>query len=367
MQWKQMGWSFMVDPFNLLNMRFVPCTLAIDEHGIIQAVQPRLDRAEVLIEHFVEATFAPPDENVSASTIITQATKPTNYDPTALSDYAVALTLWGTQDDLDEAIAVSQKALALQADDRTHFNLGVIYRMRYDSPYRQEGDFANAVTHWTAALNHDPNNYIWRRRIQQYGPRLDKPYSFYDWVSDARSEIEARGETPFALTIEPGGAEFAYPSDDFASSDTATNPDPDNRIYQDEQGLIDADIVVVPPQIVAGESARVHITLRPTDDAHWNNEVDDTLLWIDSDTAWTIDQPYQTVPNGDGATSEEARHFEFEVRTADDTATGEHTLQAYTLYYICEDINGICLYRRLDVAIPVTVLSSDGRRLKDGG
>ncbi|MEL6527368.1 MAG: hypothetical protein AAFQ07_16825, partial [Chloroflexota bacterium] len=198
MQWKQMGWSFMVDPFNLLNMRFVPCTLAIDEHGIIQAVQPRLDRAEVLIEHFVEASLAPPDENVSASKIITQATKPANDDPTMLSDYAVALTLWGTQDDLDEAIAVSQKALALQADDRTHFNLGVIYRMRYDSPYRQEGDFTNAVTHWTAALNHDPNNYIWRRRIQQYGPRLDKPYSFYDWVSDARSEIEARGETPFA-------------------------------------------------------------------------------------------------------------------------------------------------------------------------
>jgi hypothetical protein len=37
-----------------------------------------------------------------------------------------------------------------------------------------------AVQYWTMALDMDSNQYIWRRRIQQYGPRLEKPYSFYD-------------------------------------------------------------------------------------------------------------------------------------------------------------------------------------------
>lgn len=53
--------------------------------------------------------------------------------------------------------------------------------------------------------------YIFRRRIQQYGPRLDKPYPFYDWVSEARAAVLARGETPVEPRVEPGGAELAAP------------------------------------------------------------------------------------------------------------------------------------------------------------
>ncbi|MEO1289922.1 MAG: hypothetical protein AAFV93_19370, partial [Chloroflexota bacterium] len=347
MQWKQMNWSFMVDPFNLLNMRFVPCTIAIDEHGIIQAVQPRLDRAEEFIELFVNQTFDAPQNPPPAQKFITQAEKPTIQSAQVLSDYAVALALWDDETRLDEAITVSQQALAIQEDDRTHFNLGVIYRMRYDSVYRQDDDFSNAIHHWTQALNYDPNNYIWRRRIQQYGPRLDKPYPFYDWIPTAREAIIARGETPHSLSIEPRGAEFAEPIQIFDSQSTQNNPDPDNRIYQDTEPLIDADIVVVPPQIVAGESVRVHITLRPNDEAHWNNEVDDTVLWVNQTEGWQADQAHHhTVPNGAGATSDETRQFELELRSSSELVTGQHSITAYSLYYICEDVNGICLYRR---------------------
>lgn len=362
-----MNWSFMVDPFNLLNMRFVPCTIAIDEHGIIQAVQPRLDRAEEFIDLFVNQSFDAPQNPPPAQKFVTQAEKPTIQSAQALSDYAVALALWGDETQLNEAITVSQQALAIQEDDRTHFNLGVIYRMRYDSAYRQDDDFSNAIHHWTQALNHDPNNYIWRRRIQQYGPRLDKPYPFYDWIPTAREAIIARGETPHSLSIEPRGAEFAEPMQIFDSQSAQDNPDPDNRIYHDTEPLIDADIVVVPPQIVAGESVRVHITLRPNDEAHWNNEVDDTVLWVNQTEGWQADQAHHTVPNGAGATSDETRQFELELRSLSDLATGQHSITAYSLYYICEDVNGICLYRRQDLTIPIEILSADGRKLKDGG
>lgn len=357
----------MVAPFNLLNMRVVPCTLAIDEHGIIQAVQPRLDRADEFIELFINRQFDAPENAPPARKIITQAKKPEKEEAIELANYAVSVALWGDETDLDEAIAVSQQALALQPDDRTHFNLGVIYRMRYDSQFRQPNDFANAVTHWTAALNHDPNNYIWRRRIQQYGPRLDKPYSFYDWVKQARQEITARGDTPYPLTIEPRGAEFAHPSAEFGTGDTAKNPDPDKRIFHDDEGLIDVDMVVVPPQIVAGESARVHITMRPNTEAHWNNEVDDTVLWIENHQKWSIDKQHHTVPNGRGDTSSEPRHFEFEMRSTEGTPEGKHVIMAFSLYYICEDTNGVCLYRRRDITIPIDILPPDGRRLRDGG
>lgn len=59
----------------------------------------------------------------------------------------------------------------------TEFRLGVAYRARYDSLLRQPGDFRKAVEHWERALALDANQYIWRRRIQQYGPRFDKPIS----------------------------------------------------------------------------------------------------------------------------------------------------------------------------------------------
>ena len=49
-------------------------------------------------------------------------------------------------------------------------------------------------------------------RIQQYGPRLDKPYPFYDWVPTAIEEITARGETPVDLSVELVASEFAEPS-----------------------------------------------------------------------------------------------------------------------------------------------------------
>ena len=119
--------------------------------------------------------------------------------------------------------------------------------MRHESAGRRPGDFQAAIDAWGRALELDPNQYIWRRRIEQYGPRLAKPYAFYDWVAQAKAEISRRGETPVPLAVEPYGSELAGPVRDvLAEASAPFEPDPKGQIHRDEQRLIEAEVVVVP-------------------------------------------------------------------------------------------------------------------------
>src|SRR5262249_26459693 len=158
-------------------------------------------------------------------------------------------------------IGAYQAALEIEpADGPTQFRLGVAYRMRYESSDILPDDFQNAVNHWKAALELDPNQYIWRRRIQQYGPRLAKPYSFYEWVNFARKEIRARGEQPLPLVVEPSGAEFAYPSKAFPDAGFhKKEPDPEGRIARDTEEFTRTEITSVPPVVSPGSSVRFHL------------------------------------------------------------------------------------------------------------
>ena len=136
--------------------------------------------------------------------------------------------------------------------------------MRHESAGRRPGDFQAAIDAWGRALELDPNQYIWRRRIEQYGPRLAKPYAFYDWVVQAKAEISRRGETPVPLTVEPYGSELAGPVRDvLAEASAPFEPDPKGQIHRDEQRLIEAEVVVVPTRVRPGQAARVHVTFRP--------------------------------------------------------------------------------------------------------
>ncbi|MEO1084815.1 MAG: hypothetical protein AAFY88_11290, partial [Acidobacteriota bacterium] len=271
--------------------------------------------------------------------------------------------LWGGPDALDAAIAGYRLALAEAADGvdlgAVHFRLGVSLRRRADSSMRRDGDFAAAIEHWGRALDADPNQYIWRRRIQQYGPRLEKPYSFYDWVDEARREIVARGETPAELDVEPRGAELAHPSRDFKAVDAdAEPPIHAHRIHRDEKGLVRLEQTLVPGQVTPGSAARVHLTFRPNAEikGHWNNEADDMEVWLEAPEGWKLDRRRLTVANPPQLVSGEERRLELEVRSPADARPGaDAELQGFALYYVCEDIRGTCLYRRHDftVALPV--------------
>ena len=351
MQWKRMDWPVMVDSLDLLGVSGVPTTLFLDEQGIIRAIQPKKEDLE---QFLAEDSSAGEDYGTQESDLPNLAElKKLSEDGTReqLKNYADALFLWGGPQNLDAAIERFENLSKQDPEDGSvEFSLGVAYRRRYDSGSRDSEDFHKAVEHWGKALEIDPNQYIWRRRIQQYGPRLDKPYSFYDWVETARKEILARGEAPRPLVVEPGGAELAYPSKSLVGSGSnAVEPDPGSRIRTDQEGLIRVRSVVVPNTSDGELSARVHILFSPDlgEKAHWNNEAGDMQVWLAPQGNLEIDKKLLVLEVPREEVSQETRRAEFEVRS-EAQLRGNMTIPGYALYYVCEDVTGTCLYRRLD-------------------
>jgi hypothetical protein len=202
-----------------------------------------------------------------------------------------------------------------------------------------------------------PNQYIWRRRVEQYGPRQTKPYPFYDWVQTAGREIRARGDIPVNVSVPPTGSEIAGPAREWdAESHDGKAPDPQGRIARDTQGLVLAEATTVPTSVKPGEVVRVHLTLRPNDTlhAHWNNEAEQLKVWIDLPPGWQASSQLLVAPQPDQPESSEPRRLEFEIRTAPD-ARGATNLTAYALCYICEEATGTCTFLRHDIPLTVAV------------
>lgn len=359
MQWKQLDWPILWDPFNLLELPAVPITMLVGSGRVIRMLQPELDRAPEITSRLLnpEDVEATPTEDVPSPVPASdQMSPPSTSSPIDWSGHAVALALWGGAERLDEAMAASERAVGAGADGRLWFRHGVIARMRHDSASRRPDDFRSAVESWTRALRGDPNNYIWRRRLQQYGPRLAKPYSFYDWVPTARSEIESRGETPEDLSVEPGGAEFADPalSEDMSSP---APPPPDGRIAPDLAPYVDVRGSVVPSSVRPAGLARIHLDmeLSPVMVAHWNNEAGPLQVWIDPPEGWDTPSTHVALDVPDSAVSDERRHAEFEVGVPHDAKRGTHEIDVVMLYGVCEDETGVCLVRRREVRIRVEV------------
>lgn len=359
MQWHQMDWPVMIDPLNLLELEAVPIITAIDEYGTAHQVTQDSFAAEFMQQAFSPAAASAAPGAAERRDIATLQTQAINGDAAAWGAYGAALYLWEDIGRIDEAVEAFRRAAALEPDEgRWHFRLGACLRRRYDSDRRQAPDFQGAVAEWGAALALDPNQYIWRRRIQQYGPRLDKPYPFYDWVHAAREDIRARGEIPVELDIEPAGAEFAEPLKELlADSSAAENPDPRGQIWRDDGQLVRVEVVSVPAEIAPGGSARIHLTFRPDPErkVHWNNEADDLVLWVEAPPGWELERSFYSIANPPEPVSGETRRLDFELKCGPTTTPGEATLSAYALYYVCEDVDGTCLYRRQDIAIPLRI------------
>jgi hypothetical protein len=357
MQWKRMDWPILVDSLNLLDVTAVPITVLIDEAGVVRATGVR--RTEQLEEFLALPAPEEPAEPVEAAAPDLASLRRAAADGDAAANVALAdaLVMWGEPSDLTEAIESYLRTVAPDSEDgRVFFRIGVAQRRRFESDHRQPDDFADAVIAWQAALELDPNQYIWRRRIQQYGPRLDKPYSFYDWVHEARREIEARGEQSAPLAVEPSGAEFASPQKEFAPGVAAQEPDPQRRIDIDDGEFIEVRAVATPG--TGGQRAvRAHVSLAPRADrrAHWNNEADPLAVWMHVPEGWSADQRLATGANPPSAVSDELRSVEFELSWPEGAERGARTLRGYALYNVCEDVDGVCLYRRQDFEVPVVV------------
>jgi hypothetical protein len=363
-QWQEFDWPIVQDPFNKLGLRAVPIPVAIDEAGIVVSTRMKISQLAGFLSK-------PPPTGTSKAIVparpdlVSLKTAAARDGKQAWQEFGDALMLFGADDRVTDAINAYNSVDAgnprrlnanggrlLPAD--LHFRVGVALRRRFDSKRRKPGDFQAAVDAWSAALDSDPNHYIYRRRIEQYGPRLIKPYPFYDWVEAARKAVIARGETPVSLSVEPSGAEIAMPSKRFVRAvDINRNPDPDGKIDRDNR-YVKTSIVVVPGRIKAGESVRIHIRMSPTESAKWNNEVEATKVWLNLPDKWQTESHLLSTALPKAAESTEERRFEVEFQSPKN-ANGKTIITGYALYYICENGNGQCLYRRQNFQFSVEV------------
>lgn len=361
-QWKEFGWPILHDPINVLGSAAVPIVLAIDEHGIVRSTRPN---PKTFAADFLEKTFA---DDATNKTVPPTPVHPPKFDDLkaaaevakaadAWRRYGDTLALWGGEEKLSAAIAAYRQAVTHDPKDGpAWFRLGVCLRRRSETTTREADDFQAAVAAWGTALDLDPNQYIWRRRIQQYGPRLDKPYPFYDWVPEAESDIRKRGETPVALPVRPDGAEVAQPTKAFAAvKDAPTDPDPKGKVNRDT-GSVTCEAVVVPAAVKPGQSARVHLTFRlaakKTD--HWNNEAEPLRVWADPPAGVAVSERLIAAERPKAATSTEPRTIGFEVQVPTD-ASRTVRIPIYALYHLCDDAGGTCRFVRLDTAVEIPV------------
>ncbi|HEX2714055.1 MAG TPA: hypothetical protein VHM88_17815, partial [Candidatus Acidoferrales bacterium] len=115
------------------------------------------------------------------------------------------------------------------------------------------------------------------------------------------------------------------------------------------------ETTVVPNTRAQEVSERVHVVFRPNpaNKTHWNNEAGSFVFWVSAHAGWSVSQHLTTIPHPSQLVSTEPREVEFEVRGPERSGAPAVTLPAYALYYVCEDVNGVCMYRRQDVAITV--------------
>lgn len=249
--------------------------------------------------------------------------------------------------DLDAAVRLFGK----QNSAEGRFRHGVALRARSETDARRPGDAQKAVVEWQAALAMNPNQYIWRRRIQQYGPRLAKPYNFYGWVAEARRVIEARGDTPVPLRTEPRGAELLAPNAPIHEG--PTDRDPDGKIDRDKGGMILVETIVTPPAVRPGGRVRVRLLFRPGK-AKWNNEGQVLSAHLGGRGLRAVEGGLIHAP-AKTPHSTELRVLECEVQVAGDAKPGRHTLLGYALYDVCVDEDGTCRYLRQDLSLPIEV------------
>ena len=375
-QWRQLDWPIAVDSLNLLDLAAVPIPVAIDESGIVRLGRPSpTSFAKEFLEKSYTAVNVPQGYNraeradpMSLSRAARQGGSAEAYR--ALGD---ACFMDAELNLLPRAVWAYEKAIEIEPrDGRAHFRLGVALRRRSEGARRKVDDAQAAVASWGEALAINPNQYIWRRRIQQYGPRLDKPYDFYSWVAQARDEIKARGEQPIVLATEPTGSELIAPprrrrkglspseplADGRGSEAQMKNPDPQGKINRDKTHMVNIETVVTPARVQPGQRVRVRTKFRLHEKTrpYWNNEAREGLvMWVDPPKSCALGEGRLSYTNLPEAESQETRLLEFELAVSKNAPTGEVKLPAYALYYVCQNKGGKCLYLRQDFDVKFVV------------
>lgn len=329
LQWQGIAWPVWADAMDLLDVAVVPRSFLLDAQGRVLAVDPKAAEVRAAVAR------GGATEDAAAAAAAPR-----------LGDGERAF-LAG---DAEAAIAALLRRVEGAADEgRTRFRLGVARMAAAERPGAAAGLFATALEDWRRALADNPSQYVWRRRIQQYGPRLDKPYPFYDWVAQAREDLRARGEEPAPLRVEPSGAELAAPRRGAeAAAAPAVEPDPDRRMPAAPPGALRVEAALV-ESTQEEPTLRVHLRLSPGAESAWNDEGEPAEAWIRAPAGWElVDGPRATIAGSDDLAA--PRRLEFELRRIGD---GGGAAQGYLLLDLCTGAEAVCARWRLDFSVPL--------------
>lgn len=357
-QWRQLEWPLYVDALNLLGHRVVPVIYGLDPDGTIRTRMRRPRELEGFLA-LEPASESPPADHRTAAPDPEAALRRAEEEgnPAAWTALGDAHFLTGSPAAAAEAYQRVTETAPRNAT--AHFRLGVALRRRSEIAAARPGDAQAAVAHWSRALQLRPGQYIWRRRLQQYGPRPAKPYNFYSWVEVARREIRARREEPVSLASEPVGSEIAPPAreGEAASPEGIPDPDPRGRIPDDEASLIRSSAFATPYPVRPGGHVRIRWTFRPDPERSpwWNNEGDPLTLHLELPEGWELVEGTFVHAGSKDPETREVRTLDCELVVPADASEGLVALRGYALYGVCEDAGGRCLQLRQDLEVLVKV------------
>lgn len=355
-QWKRLDWPIYVDSLDLVDHAVVPVPYLLDEAGVVRATRLRPDPEVLrdLLDTLPKAPQPPPDSGRAAPLTPPEEEGTFSGRSREVGERWFLLAQsaggeWRADPRLDRAIEALRGAVASDPKDgRALFRLGVALRARADGSARHPGDAQEAVRRWGEALALDPNQYVWRRRLQQYGPLLDKPYDFYSWVAEARAAILARGETPVPLCAEPTGSELAYPRENRAkaaqedSPPSNPDPDPEGRMSAAPPRLLSVEPVLTPAVVRPGDRVRVRLTLRVHPPAsEWNDEGEPVTAHLDLPKGITLEEGQLVLAPPPEPSPRADRAIEAELAIAPAHAAGPFEVRGYALVTLCEE-SGVC-------------------------
>ena len=392
-RWAGLDFPILWDPFGVCGVDTVPDLTAVDEHGVVRIPRPARKRfEEEFVEGFLRAVHpAPADAPVRPRAFrveeLARLDGPLDVRERALRAVA-RLTISGAGSPTIDSEVAALRAAAQVGDAVDRFRLGVALRLRFDGPRATRTDLQGSIDAWFEALLQRPNQYVWRRRIQQWGPALDKPYAFYDWVPLAVAELDARGEATRPLRVPLSGSELAARSRSVpVPRGDATDPDPDGRVTRDPGQLVRVEHAVALNTAAAGPrirmprgALRLHVVLRPRAGASWPTDAAPPKLWLEPKPGWRFVSPLVGFPApGEGG---EQRPLMVDVEASTELVPlgppdpsappppSSEVLRGHVLYSVC-DAEGRCVFRRQDleavVRFPAPPMGGGPGPPEDGG
>jgi hypothetical protein len=361
-QWKKItDMPLLHDPLNLAAVDHVPMVVGVDEHGFVRLIDPDPER----LEDFIHRKFKydpkqrrPAIENLPDPKY-TERMAGEARNAASWREHGDALILGGLPPQIDEAITSYPRAVEFDANDGlAFFRLGVAYRIRYDRPERQPGDFQAAIDAWQQAVRKTPKNAVCRSRLAQYGLRFERPANLYRWIRTARKQIAERGETPVELAPQPTAVELAKPQTAFrAARSGTTDGDAAGGTPTDDQQLIAFEPIVVPSLSAKNKRyAQVLLVFRPSGrgGVQWDNRGDPLRVWLEpADDGVKFSRKFAAFKNPTAAGSSEERTLNFEVMLPRSSKHWPVTIKGHALYRVSGGGDGAASLLRRDFEVKV--------------